>query len=123
MDQTSWEAAENIIQEWTKAGKIGGGVQKLTRIPDAMKLFFADAESRNLSHAAAAAFKSMFEMLALNRTSSAADPYAGGRNLDVHLGADDLDDLLGALVMVDSDGHFIGDVGTATPSPQGALSQ
>jgi integrase len=49
MDQTSWEAAENIIREWTKAGKIGGGVQKLTLIPDAVKLFFADAESRNLA--------------------------------------------------------------------------
>jgi hypothetical protein len=29
MDQTSWDAAQNKIREWTKAGKIAGGMTKL----------------------------------------------------------------------------------------------
>jgi len=51
MDQTSWEAAENEIREWTKAGKIGAGMVKLATIEEAVKLFLAEAESRNLAEA------------------------------------------------------------------------
>jgi integrase/recombinase XerD len=51
LDQTSWEAAENLIREWIKAGKIGGGGLKVVTIEEAVKLFLAEAESRNLAEA------------------------------------------------------------------------
>ncbi len=49
MDQTSWEAAENEIREWIKAGKVGGSAVRLVTIEEAVKLFLAEAESRNLA--------------------------------------------------------------------------
>jgi site-specific recombinase XerD len=49
LDLTSWEAAENLIREWTKAGKIGGGVVKPMTINEAVSLYLAEAESRNLA--------------------------------------------------------------------------
>jgi len=51
LDQTSWEAAENLIREWIKAGKIGGGGTAPATIEDAVKLFLSEAESRNLAEA------------------------------------------------------------------------
>jgi integrase/recombinase XerD len=49
LDLTSWEAAENLIREWIKAGKIGGGEVKVVTIAEAVLLYLADAESRNLA--------------------------------------------------------------------------
>jgi hypothetical protein len=45
-----WEGAENKIREWVVAGRFDASVS-LTTIEDAVKLFLAEAESRNLAEA------------------------------------------------------------------------
>lgn len=46
LNQTSWEAAENLIREWIKAGKIGEEGRKAILIPDAVEAFLRDAATR-----------------------------------------------------------------------------
>jgi hypothetical protein len=46
MDQTSWEAAENTIREWIKAGKIGGDIVPLKTIEEAVDLYLKDVTAR-----------------------------------------------------------------------------
>lgn len=46
LNQTSWEAAENLIREWIKAGKIGEEGRKAVLVPDAVEAFLRDAATR-----------------------------------------------------------------------------
>jgi integrase len=46
LDQTSWEAAENEIREWIKAGKVGGGKVEDVAVAAAVDLFLRDVEAR-----------------------------------------------------------------------------
>lgn len=48
LNQTSWEAAENLIRDWIKAGRIGAETKR-TPLKTAVELFLAEAESRNLA--------------------------------------------------------------------------
>jgi len=49
LDLTSWEAAENTILEWNRAGRIGGALQKSMGVREAADRYIADAEGRKLS--------------------------------------------------------------------------
>jgi hypothetical protein len=48
LDLTSWEAAENLIHEWNRAGKIGAEARKKQVVGDAVAKFLADARARQL---------------------------------------------------------------------------
>lgn len=46
LDLTSWEAAENLIHEWNRAGKIGGDRVEPVSVKDAVELYLADVQAR-----------------------------------------------------------------------------
>jgi site-specific recombinase XerD len=48
LNLSSWDAAENLIREWTHAGKIGVEGRKRITIKDAVEKFLADAKARQL---------------------------------------------------------------------------
>lgn len=45
---TSWEAAENLVHEWNRAGKIGAEARKKQNVREAVERFLADARARQL---------------------------------------------------------------------------
>src|ERR1043165_1607514 len=44
LNLTSWEAAQNLIAEWNRAGKIGAELQKKKTPAEAIAAFLLDAE-------------------------------------------------------------------------------
>jgi integrase/recombinase XerD len=46
LDLTSWEAAENVVHEWNRAGKIGAEGRRSIQVKDAVLKFLADARAR-----------------------------------------------------------------------------
>jgi integrase len=48
IDQTSWEAANELIANWTAAGKIGGGTVEIPSIEEAVQKYFDDCKARQL---------------------------------------------------------------------------
>ncbi len=48
LNLASWDAAENLVREWTHAGKIGAEGRKRITIKDAVQKFLADAKARQL---------------------------------------------------------------------------
>jgi integrase/recombinase XerD len=48
LDQTSWDAATELVNHWTASGKIGLVKSDAPSIDDAIKKFFLDAEARQL---------------------------------------------------------------------------
>lgn len=48
LDQTSWEAASNLIAQWNASGVIGVANIELPTIDEAVKKYVADAEARSL---------------------------------------------------------------------------
>ena len=47
LDLTSWEAAENLVHEWNRAGKIGAEARRIT-LQVAVEKFLADGRARSL---------------------------------------------------------------------------
>jgi integrase/recombinase XerD len=48
LDLTSWDAAEDLILEWKKAGRVGAEGRKRKTVKEAVELFLKDAEARYL---------------------------------------------------------------------------
>lgn len=48
LDYTSWEAASDLIRQWTAAGRIGGSQVVIPSVKDAVGQFLADARARGL---------------------------------------------------------------------------
>lgn len=48
LDQTSWEAASNLIAQWNASGVIGVANVEIPTIDEAVKKYVADAEARSL---------------------------------------------------------------------------
>jgi integrase/recombinase XerD len=48
LNLTSWDAAENLIREWTHEGKVGAEGRKKITTKDAVTKFLADARARQL---------------------------------------------------------------------------
>lgn len=61
LDQTSWEAASELIVAWTASGKIGVVRQEIPSITEAVKKFFEDAEARQLQASSNAKQKNLLE--------------------------------------------------------------
>jgi len=61
LDLTSWEAAENLIHEWSTVGRIGGRIAKSSVVEDAIKLYLADAAARSLSAGSIARYRAFLE--------------------------------------------------------------
>jgi integrase len=61
LDLTSWEAAENLIHEWSTVGRIGGRLAKSSTVDDAIKLYLADAIARSLSTGSVARYRAFLE--------------------------------------------------------------
>ena len=49
LDLTSWEAASNLINGWNAAGRIGAVQQRAQTLEEAVDLYLADCETRNLA--------------------------------------------------------------------------
>jgi site-specific recombinase XerD len=61
LNLTSWEAAQNLIAEWNRAGKIGAELQKKKTPAEAIAAFLLDAEARNLADATVALYRRFLE--------------------------------------------------------------
>lgn len=60
-DQTSWEAASELIAAWTASGKIGVVRVDIPSISDAVAKFFEDAQARQLQPATINKHKNLLE--------------------------------------------------------------
>jgi hypothetical protein len=49
LDLTSWEAASNLINGWNASGRIGAVQQRARTLEEAVDLYLADCEARNLA--------------------------------------------------------------------------
>lgn len=61
LDQTSWEAASDLIAAWTASGKIGIVHAEIPTIAGAVEKFFADATARQLQPATISKLKNLLE--------------------------------------------------------------
>jgi integrase len=61
LDQTSWEAASELIASWTASGKIGVVRADIPSISEAVEKFFADATARQLQPATISKQKNLLE--------------------------------------------------------------
>ena len=61
LDQTSWEAASELIAAWTASGKIGLVQVEIPTITSAVEKFFADAAARQLQPATISKHKNLLE--------------------------------------------------------------
>jgi integrase len=61
LDLTSWDAAENLIHEWSTVGRIGGRIAKSSSVEDAISLYLADAAARRLSAGSIARYRAFLE--------------------------------------------------------------
>lgn len=57
LNLTSWEAAQNLIAEWNRSGKVGVELQKRKTPKEAVEAFLADAEARQLAEATVALYR------------------------------------------------------------------
>jgi hypothetical protein len=51
LNLTSWEAAQNLIAEWNRAGKVGGDRVEPVSVKEAVELYLADVAARRCSNA------------------------------------------------------------------------
>lgn len=65
LDLTSWEAAENLIFEWSRSGKIGGRLAKSCTVKKAIELYTADAVARKLSAGSIYRYRAFLERAVL----------------------------------------------------------
>ena len=61
LDQTSWEAASELIASWTASGKVGVVRADIPSITDAVSKFFDDAAARQLQPATTSKQKNLLE--------------------------------------------------------------
>lgn len=61
LDQTSWEAASDLITSWTAAGQIGVIREEIPAVSEAVEKFLADAKSRHLSRETIRKYENLLE--------------------------------------------------------------
>lgn len=61
LDQTSWEAATELINGWTESGEIGVVKARVPTIAEAVARFIADAEGRKVGWEAMRKYRHLFE--------------------------------------------------------------
>jgi integrase len=61
LDQTSWEAATDLINEWTASGEIGVVKIEAPTVREAVVKFFADCEARKLGWEAMRKYRHLLE--------------------------------------------------------------
>jgi integrase len=61
LDQTSWDAATDLINTWTASGEIGVVKVDAPTIPEAVKRFFEDCDARKLGWEAMRKYRHLFE--------------------------------------------------------------
>jgi integrase/recombinase XerD len=49
MDLTAWEAAQEVVHEWTVTGRIGGKLGSSMSVPEAVERYIADVAARKLA--------------------------------------------------------------------------
>ncbi len=59
LDQTSWEAATDLVRAWEKAGRIGGTVAPT--ISEAVAKFLSDAKARSLEESSLKKYRNVLE--------------------------------------------------------------
>jgi site-specific recombinase XerD len=61
LDQTSWDAASELINAWTVSGEIGVVKAEVPTIPEAVAKYIADCEARNLGWEAMRKYRHLLE--------------------------------------------------------------
>jgi integrase/recombinase XerD len=61
LDQTSWEAASELVNAWTASGEVGVVKVEAPTVAEAVRQYLADCEARNLGWEAKRKYRHLFE--------------------------------------------------------------